>query len=110
MTHRVTPSSFKRIFVGDDDDYATQVPGADLAHVAGRYCPILQVTSSPDEDSVTITGNLRHTGALYDDYTATPEWHGAIGDGLTHPASVALGVGTLAALQAIYPHAESLSD
>lgn len=110
MTHRVTPSSFKRIFVGDDDDYATQVPGADLAHVAGRYGPILQVTSSPDEDSVTITGNLRHTGALYDDYTATPEWHGAIGDGLTHPAIVALGVGTLAALQAIYPHAESLSD
>lgn len=110
MAMRTTPSAFKRVFIGDDDDYATQVPNEDLLHVAGWHGPIVRVSSEREADTVTIASRLRHTGAWLSDYQRTPEWHGAIGDGNSHPAGTALGVTTLAELQILFPFAESLAD
>jgi len=110
MGSKTTPSAFKRVFIGDDDDYATQVPNEDLLHVAGRHGPIVRASSQPDADTVTIAGRLHHTGAWLSDYQRTPEWHGAVGDGNNHPAGAALGVTTLEELQVLFPFADSLAD
>lgn len=52
MTSLTTPSSFKRVFVGDDDSYATQVPADDLFHVAGPYGAIFRVESTSSADTL----------------------------------------------------------
>ena len=53
-----TPSAFKRIFVGDDDSYATQVPADDLFHAAGPYGPIFAVSSNSLRDQVKFDAAL----------------------------------------------------
>jgi hypothetical protein len=68
-----TPTTFKRLFVGDDAGQAVRVPSDDLLHVAGRYGPILRVTSTDEADSVWFaTGTSSDVKAF-----------GAIGDGVT---------------------------
>ena len=66
MSGRSTPSSFKRVFVGDDDSFAGVVPAQDLVNVAGPYGPIFRVSSTAAVDTVSL-GNganfLTVTGA-----------------------------------------------
>lgn len=69
-----TPSSAKRLFVGADDIYASQVPADDLLHVAGRYAPILRVRSTATADSVIISDAVRIDVRMF----------GAVGDGVTN--------------------------
>lgn len=57
-----TPSTLKRLFVGDDASYATQVQDDELLTVAGKYGQILRVSSTPEGDSVTIDGTLTVSG------------------------------------------------
>lgn len=73
MGSKTTPSAFKRVFIGDDDGYATQVPDEDLLHVAGRYGPILRVTSTSDADYVSFASHGRVDVRIF----------GAAGDGIT---------------------------
>lgn len=51
---KITPSSFKRVFVGSDDLYATRVPAEDLFHVAGAYGPIFRVSSTASVDTLLL--------------------------------------------------------
>ena len=76
MSGRSTPSSFKRLFVGDDDSYAGVVPAQDLVNVAGPYGPIFRVSSTATVDSVLFADKAR-----YD-----VRWYGAVGDGVANDA------------------------
>lgn len=70
MTSAVTPSSYKRVFVGADAAYATQVPDDDLFHVAGPYGPIFRVVSTATQDALAIPRRMflgaaeHHDGSL----------------------------------------------
>lgn len=64
MVSLTTPSSFKRVFVGDDDAYATQVPAEDLFHVAGPYGSIFRVSSTSSADSATFLAAVDFSAGL----------------------------------------------
>jgi hypothetical protein len=72
-----TPSAFKRVFVGDDAGQAVRVPAADLMHVAGRYGPILRVTSTDAADGVIVSDASRKDVRAF----------GAVGDGVTNDSA-----------------------
>lgn len=77
MSGRSTPSSFKRVFVGDDDSYATQVPADDLFHVAGPYGPIFRVDSTAAVDTL-LFGNGAAQVVITGGATATNGGAGSI--------------------------------
>lgn len=59
-----TPSTLKRLFVGDDAGNATKVPDEDLLHIAGPFGPIMRVSSTNDEDTITFSPEVFASLAL----------------------------------------------
>ena len=77
MSGRSTPTSFKRLFVGDDAGQATKVPAEDLQHIAGPYGPIIRVESTAAQDSVIIDGRLYAAG-FHTSPSVTLMWSGGV--------------------------------
>jgi len=77
MSGRSTPTSFKRLFVGDDAGQATKVPAEDLVNIAGPYGPIIRVESTAAQDSVIINGRLYAAG-FHTSPSVTRMWSGGV--------------------------------
>lgn len=72
MTSLVTPTAFKRVFVGDDDSYAGVVPADDLFQVAGPYGPIFRIESTPTADSIYLGADEANYLAVVGGSTGNP--------------------------------------